>query len=313
MADRRGGIEVGSLSKAYQDAIHATRALGVRYLWIDSLCILQGDLADWELESSHMSHIYQGAFLTLAATGATEPEQDGLFLLPAEENCFTVALDGKGQREPEQPMAIVRAPAASVSSLHAAPLNTRAWALQEMILSPRTVHFLPDQMYWQCRTLLLSEDGLVQDDTFASLRFRSSGRLQLDLADDRAAWEFWWRWAQDYSCRELTVRTDWLAALAGITQHFAEVTGKTPALGMWKETLIADLAWHINPLGYTGHSPGNDYLTVRHTAVSGVPSWSWMSVQMPVHAPIGNVHCLKREFFLYSSALGSGQGAGVRI
>jgi hypothetical protein len=45
--------------------------LGFRYIWIDSLCIIQDDAEDWEVQSALMSEIYQNAVLTLAATSST--------------------------------------------------------------------------------------------------------------------------------------------------------------------------------------------------------------------------------------------------
>ena len=64
------GIDWSSLSKTFQDAILVTRALGIRYLWIDSLCIIQGDNTDWEQESAKMGSIYEGSYITLAATAS---------------------------------------------------------------------------------------------------------------------------------------------------------------------------------------------------------------------------------------------------
>jgi len=69
------------LSKTFQDAIHTVRALGVKYLWIDSLCIVQesvNDPGDWSVESGNMTDIYSNSLLTVAATWAKDGT-DGLF------------------------------------------------------------------------------------------------------------------------------------------------------------------------------------------------------------------------------------------
>ena len=58
------------LSKTFQDAITTTQELAIRYLWIDSTCILQDDKEDWEVQSGQMASIYSNAQVVLAATDA---------------------------------------------------------------------------------------------------------------------------------------------------------------------------------------------------------------------------------------------------
>jgi hypothetical protein len=79
------GIEWTSLSQTFRDAVITTRKLGIRYLWIDSLCILQGDVQDWELESGRMADIYAGAHVVLAATYAPDGSI-GLFARKSQEH-----------------------------------------------------------------------------------------------------------------------------------------------------------------------------------------------------------------------------------
>ncbi|KAK3316863.1 heterokaryon incompatibility protein-domain-containing protein, partial [Apodospora peruviana] len=67
------GMEVSRLPKTFQDAVVITRELGVRYLWIDALCIIQGDKADWAAESARMADVYGNAYLVIAASGAADP------------------------------------------------------------------------------------------------------------------------------------------------------------------------------------------------------------------------------------------------
>ncbi len=71
-------ISVQSLPKTFLHAITAARRLGVRYLWIDSLCIIEGSSIDWQAESSQMSEVYQNGLCNLSATGSSNSE-GGLF------------------------------------------------------------------------------------------------------------------------------------------------------------------------------------------------------------------------------------------
>ncbi|KAF2031440.1 HET-domain-containing protein, partial [Setomelanomma holmii] len=67
------------IPKTIHDAIIFTRKLGVHFLWADSLCIIQGDVEDWNRQSSMMADVYGGAWLTIAASWGVSM-QDGIFL-----------------------------------------------------------------------------------------------------------------------------------------------------------------------------------------------------------------------------------------
>lgn len=72
------GIPVPQLPKTFRDAILITRELQIRYLWIDSLCIIQDSPSDWTKHVSEMAHIYHNGVLTLAA-GASSDDDGGFF------------------------------------------------------------------------------------------------------------------------------------------------------------------------------------------------------------------------------------------
>jgi len=60
-------IPFGTLSCLFQDAVTVTRKIGIRYLWIDSLCIIQNSRQDWEQESAVMGKVYECAEVTISA------------------------------------------------------------------------------------------------------------------------------------------------------------------------------------------------------------------------------------------------------
>ncbi|KAB5584705.1 heterokaryon incompatibility protein-domain-containing protein [Coniochaeta sp. 2T2.1] len=72
------GIDILSLSKTFQHTIFVTRELGIRYLWIDSLCIIQDDEDDWKREAENMADVFANAFVTIAASASTDGD-GGLF------------------------------------------------------------------------------------------------------------------------------------------------------------------------------------------------------------------------------------------
>lgn len=111
-----------------------------------------------------MSSVFHGAYMTIAASGSHDAN-GGLFIDDLEP---PLVVD---YTKDDEPRALVRCPAFDVEYLHEAPINSRAWILQDLVLSRRTVHFAKDQIYWQCQSLMMSEDGLIQNNTFESMRF----------------------------------------------------------------------------------------------------------------------------------------------
>ena len=83
-----------SLPKTFQHAIEVTRKLGIRFLWIDSICIIQDDKRDWEEESSKMASIYQNSYLTICATSAVSDDAGLWPCVPAETVKFAAVQKG---------------------------------------------------------------------------------------------------------------------------------------------------------------------------------------------------------------------------
>lgn len=72
-------IRLESLPKTFKDAMRITRDLGIRYLWIDSLCIIQDSPDDWLQEAAAVSYVYKNSFCNIAATGAADGSQGCFF------------------------------------------------------------------------------------------------------------------------------------------------------------------------------------------------------------------------------------------
>jgi hypothetical protein len=64
------GIEYSSLPRVFQDCLTAAAQLGVFYVWIDSLCIIQDDRDDWAYHAGQLRFIYQQALAVIAATSS---------------------------------------------------------------------------------------------------------------------------------------------------------------------------------------------------------------------------------------------------
>ncbi|KAI1350966.1 hypothetical protein F5Y01DRAFT_315249 [Xylaria sp. FL0043] len=138
----KDGFNVDELPKTFQEAVRTAQALGIRYLWIDSLCIIQDDKEDWETEAKKMGDVYSFAYLTVAASSATS-SLGGFLERSKHRRCATVATTNG-------PLRLAEAIDNFVEDVEDGVLNTRGWVLQERALSRRIIHFTSTQMYWEC-------------------------------------------------------------------------------------------------------------------------------------------------------------------
>jgi hypothetical protein len=149
------GITLSELPKTFQDAIKFTRASGVRYLWIDSLCIVQDAISDWQTESAVMGDVYKNAICNIAATAAPDGrfgcffERDPELVVPCRVHSKSFPKQGSDCDLFELVPNAIWAP-----NVDNAPLNSRSWVMQERFLSPRIVHCGKNQLFWECRELV---------------------------------------------------------------------------------------------------------------------------------------------------------------
>ncbi|KAI9769854.1 MAG: hypothetical protein M1840_003848 [Geoglossum simile] len=276
--DRKLGIPLGSLPRTFQDAVWITRKLGLQYLWIDALCIIQDDSTDWEHEAADMVNIYKNTFINIAATAATNAE-DGCFRTyePAmrieflwEDVPSICALSDRIS------ITLVRYKPSERGSLLHSPLNKRAWVLQELTLARRTLHFAEDQLFWQCANRVTSQDGILNTPANSSRTGPNGPRLGPVLYHGgEDIYNAWWDMVEDYSNRSLTKKTDKFAALAGITMFFRDKAKDTPVAGLWKRMLMTDLLWR-----------NNTQSVQRPPRLEDIPTWSWVSIDGPVKGPL---------------------------
>jgi hypothetical protein len=165
-------ISFDKLPKSFQDAVVVCRELGISYLWIDTLCILQDSQEDWERQSGLMGAIYYDSTLTLAASGAFD-SSDGLFI-PNESRDY-VALPRSFGNSKGQAYAC---PSSWTHLFHSFnihrchpdttvrnALSTRGWAYQEQVLARRTLKFMQGAVVWTCGEYTWEQGGvsMVED------------------------------------------------------------------------------------------------------------------------------------------------------
>lgn len=267
-------IPLEKLPKTIQDAVHLTKLLGIQYLWVDSLCIIQGtDQAaqeDWKRQSSQMRAVFGGAFLTIAASGSTNANS-GFFIkrvMGERHDCIVSA--SKADKT-----AVVLGYERKRTAIEREPLSQRGWAFQERILSTRILSFGSSEVSWICRGLTLWESEF-------ELRRLPNPKLNLSMslqAEAELLYTEWMNTVENYSSTSLTSKSDRLPAIEGIID-FVHVHYKKDicVAGVWKKMFRAHLLWIQPP-----RSDIDDFLTSNDEYVlRRTPSWSWVSVDSRV-------------------------------
>lgn len=246
LRDHLSGISFDALPRMFQDAVQVVRSIGIRYLWIDSLCILQGDGEDWESESKRMATVYSGAYLVIAASGSRNPE----------EGCFVSRLNEAPPLELPFFSANGQDAGTMFVSLYSnctdeetfqtwGPLGQRGWAMQEWYLARRILHFMPAGPIWAC-----AEMGFSDRTDWVSNR---------DILT-------WTEILEQYSWRKFTWVSDRLIALDGLATAYRCLTGdSTYERGIFLSQLPQTLLWAMVDI-----SPDSERWEEQ-------PSWHWAS------------------------------------
>lgn len=288
LQSHKNGIEISILPQTFKDAVAVVRKLGIRYLWIDSLCIIQDDLRDWQVESANMAAIYRDSYLVL---GAARGESDAQGFLGSRRQPDTATLassDAVGSLVLQlQPPEAIRWTNADVDPTFHEPLGKRAWCLQERYLPRRMLLYGTQQMFWDCNEVSASEDGdsmrrdgdrLLRICATANIPVSVLARTCRDQADCKKDVNHidWYGMVENYMSRDITKTTDRLPALAGLAKATAEASKDEYLAGLWKSALIEGLTW----CGSQGAE------TLSHPEEYIAPSWSWASVVGPLQFPI---------------------------
>ncbi|EUC43333.1 hypothetical protein COCMIDRAFT_38701 [Bipolaris oryzae ATCC 44560] len=256
------GIDFEALPPTFRDAVIVACGLGIDYIWIDSLCIIQDDDDDWQRESAKMELVFSMAYCTIGASSAKS------------------SLDGFLHKR--TPRTVVKLPATSTQATYAcididdfhadvelSALNSRGWVLQERALSRRTIFFTSTQVYWECgagircETLARIENSkvaLLGDANFpnaAVAHYRDGRQLLIQDLYER------------YSGLAFTKPADRSVAILGLQERLARTFGTRAAYGLFEEYFARGLLWKRR---YPTRMRRIDQPPSRR-----VPSWSSLS------------------------------------
>jgi hypothetical protein len=297
------GVPLSNFPRTLRDAIIITRHLGIKYLWIDALCIQQDSAEDWASEAAKMREVYAGALLTIAA--AHSPSTNSGIFSKRKSPDYRVSLEWTSEiNHTKAACKVYLRPGSELwdNTLQLSPLMNRGWTLQEGLLAPRTLSYGPQQMIWECSTYQADESGRITIPTqdyrgknFMQFMIEGGSRTpskwkkyeklfsriapplntMLKLKTPQDPYERWYSIVQQFTRRSLTRDTDTLPALAGLASVFQRITKDVYCAGLWKKDIIRGLLWDRLPIwssdGATrwDNTKPSEYLA---------PSWSWAGV-----------------------------------
>ncbi|RSL62869.1 hypothetical protein CEP54_005521 [Fusarium duplospermum] len=288
-------LPVNDMPPTFQDAIEVTRQLGFRYLWIDSLCIIQDDESDWSHESRRMGTIFEDAGCTIAAVDSVDDNgiDHGLFL-PRDTDPLLIKLTIPYKKVPLSKLSqrvfktqtsvyvwkmrwlrelptmktcdknTITIRPRIISSWRRIPRSNwykRGWVLQERHLSRRLIYYTKNKLSWSCFTESGEEEG---GDPKEAARI---SMLPLRRESDHTIFHIWRNIISDYQSCQLTFSKDRLAAVGGISARIeAHFSCK----------IYAGILFHSprdaadNLLWYANKAP------LRTFDEFHAPSWTWV-------------------------------------
>lgn len=146
LEDHIAGIKISCLPATFKDAVTVTRALGKRFLWIDSLCIVQGPGGDFQSEAKRMADVYSGAYCIIAASCA-DNHYDGFLKPRTARKHVTMPPEKEGQSAYQ----VCETIDSFKQHVLDGALCLRGWVLQEHALARRTLFFTEHQTYFECK------------------------------------------------------------------------------------------------------------------------------------------------------------------
>ena len=274
-------LPYSSLPANFRDAIAIAKELGIKYLWIDSLCILQDSKSDWASESKKMGNIYRNATITISAeasTGSTagilrrasgqaSPLGSVLLRISSEEDAKVSAERRHFYEEDLRSLDID------------SPLSRRGWVLQEAILSSRILYYGNKSIFWKCRSGVEAANGVPAGAATPSYRYlevsavihqddRQTSGCKVDSVVE--VLEDYYKIVSAYSHRQLTFGSDKLVAFSGLSQLLQPTIDSSYLAGIWSGDINHGLLWY------------QDTESCKHVQPYRAPTWSWAVTDEPI-------------------------------
>ncbi|KDR84391.1 hypothetical protein GALMADRAFT_711074 [Galerina marginata CBS 339.88] len=268
-------LPFATLPQTFKDAVTVTRQLGLQYLWIDALCILQDSTQDWEQQCALIPRIYRDSTVTISAVAA--PISGAGFLGPRRplltgqlhiENDYINQNGELSYWGPDENAQSGPIPEDS-------QMKTRGWVFQERLLSRRVLYFGRKQMYWECYTHVRYE-CLSRPFTDWQLIRGEVEKVSFQLRDTKNDWpDYWLEVVETYSKLNLTFRKDKLPALSGVASEMQKIFRGKYMAGLWLNNIAQEMCWYTPYKDLERPKTASADLPLPYVA----PTWSWASAE----------------------------------
>lgn len=251
-------INIHQLPPTLQDAVAVCRGLGVQFLWIDSLCIVQDDELDMRRELSHMAQIYELALVVISASRAANVHEGFLKDAPmsyTDRDIRPVTLRLEDNMGIQSNLILRDSRPAwhwMKELMDEEPIHKRGWTFQEAILATRKIEYKTEGIGYSCRTLAI--DGSRKKNIVGRGHFKSSDHVPLE----------WGLVVEAYTRRKISLSSDKLVAIGAVAAFLQRSNHKTYVAGLWKEDLSIGLCWHTL-----------SWELAARPKKWRAPSWSW--------------------------------------
>lgn len=297
---RQGALstEQSQLSQTIRDAMELVKALGERYLWVDALCIVQDDASQKHDLIERMHEIYDAAMATIVALSGRDADS-GLPGLRARSR--------QAQRSIERAnLQFIAFPPPLLEEIKASCWESRAWTLQERMLSRKLIYFSASQVHFQCQKCVKSEVAVSSMRTDES---RTTNTISMELSPDTDLSPLTDQWVrcrnigetrplffpvysrlvQQYTMRNLSHEADILNAFSGIMMHLQNCYGGKFFSGLPEASFDLALLW----VSGKGQRRKTDFPTWSWTSwvggVSYIHGWPIMTRKLEFYYPVVSV------------------------
>ncbi|KAK8038607.1 hypothetical protein PG993_007018 [Apiospora rasikravindrae] len=269
LVNHKHGIAVDSLPSTFKDAVIVTRRLGIAYLWIDSICIVQGPEGDFDTEADRMEYYFGNAWCVIVASSATSQTDGFLNARTKQRDFVTIERSYKGRPR----FHVCEFIDDFQKDVVEGPLSQRGWVFQERALARRSIFFSEGQTYWECGHGVRCETMTKTSNLLAS--YMGDPNFPSRLADGVTRLEIIQGYESLYSRYSrlgLSRETDRPVAIRGLQKRLIRSLGVPGPFGVFDDRrsyLQHTLLWRRGrDFGSMARIPG---------LIGSVPSWSWMA------------------------------------
>jgi hypothetical protein len=305
-AEFKAGKLYEAVPKKYQHAFALARALNVKFIWIDSLCIFQDSAEDFHREASTMARVYANALCTFSICWYSDEKG---CLRPRIGEAFNPKLIREppanppphqiptGRRRKEElticPHRLWR------QAVEEAPIRKRGWIIQERMLSPRILYLGSDQIFWECNEQRACESFPTEFPSYVFTDSRPSWWAATAFEKIADVRDNWLQMVREYSTCGLTKESDRLTAISGLAHLVAERTADQYMAGLWKSSLFQDLLFETFE-SRNAHDKKSWILANPEQYLA--PSWSWASKAGVYKSSVGHAESGQDLAFLANNS-----------